>query len=114
MRVDAISARVYSSPVKKYSQKSIYYCKSPSKKVQNGEIMTFAGNNVVKGVGIGAIVGLAAMGAIAAISGGVATPFAYCLYAASFGTAGGIAAKAYDETEREQLQTAVQTSVQTI
>ena len=45
---------------------------------------------------------------ISAASGGVATPFAYCLYAASFGTAGGIAAKAHDETEREQLQTAVQ------
>ncbi len=108
MRVDAISARVYSSPVKKYSPKSICYSKSPSKKVQNNDILTFSGNNVVKGIGIGAIVGLALMGAISAASGGVATPFAYCLYAASFGTAGGIAAKAHDETEREQLQTAVQ------
>ena len=109
MRVDAISARVYSSPVKKCSPKSIYFRKSPSKKVQSGDIMTFFGNNVIKGVGVGAVVGLAIMGALSAMGGGLATPFAYLLYAASFGTAGGIAAKACEETEREQLQPAVKT-----
>jgi len=108
MRVDAVSTRVYSSPVKRYSSKSIFDRKSPSKRTQSGDIVAFSGNNVVKGIGIGAIVGLAAMGAISAISGGLATPFAYGLYAASFGTAGGIAAKAYEETEREQLQPVVQ------
>ena len=51
----------------------------------------------LKGVGAGVLVGLAAMAAISALSGGFATPLAYGAYAALFGTAGGFVGKASED-----------------
>lgn len=64
----------------------------------NHDTVSFRGN-ATKGAGIGALFGLCAMGALSAMSGGLATPLAYGLYAAAFGTAGGLAGKALDEAE---------------
>ena len=100
MRVDSVSVRVYSSPLRKCNSGNVTREKNSTRQFKSPEIPIFAGNNVVKGIGIGTILGIVAMGAISAASGGVATPFAFGLYAASFGTAGGIAGKAYDETKK--------------
>ena len=65
------------------------------------DTVTFQGN-ATKGAGLGALFGLCAMGALSAMSGGLATPLAYGLYAAAFGTAGGLAGKALDEAEAKK------------
>lgn len=58
------------------------------------------GGNTVKGAAVAAGLGLGAIVALAAVSG-VAVPGAICaLYAAAFGTAGGLAGKALDEAEK--------------
>lgn len=61
----------------------------------------FAKNKAVRGAGLGAIIGLGTMALISGLSGGFATPLAYGLYAAAFGTAGGLAGKAASEFDAE-------------
>ena len=56
-------------------------------------------SNAAKGAGIGAVCGLLAMGAISLLSGGLATPAAFGLYAAAGGAAGGFAGSAVDQSE---------------
>lgn len=65
------------------------------------DTVSFGQNNTVKGAGLGAICGIVALAALSAISGGLATPLGYGLYAAAFGTAGGFTGKALDEIEGE-------------
>ena len=101
MRIDAINGRVYSSALHKSSIKNIS-AKNNSKSTKPCDILSFSGNNSAKGIGIGAVFGLAAMGAISAMSGGAAVPFAYGMYAAAFGTAGGLAGKALDDMEKDE------------
>ena len=101
MRVDSVNVRVYSSPLRKCNSGKISRDKTSSQQLKCVDIPAFSGSHTLKWAGIGALVGLASMGAISAMSGGLAVPvFAYGLYAASFGTAGGIAGKAYDETQK--------------
>ena len=64
---------------------------------QNQEI-AFKSNETIKGVGIGALVGL---GAITLISGGAAAPIAYGIYAATMGTAGGMLGHAIEEVNKD-------------
>lgn len=99
MRVDSVNVRVYSSPLRKCNSGKISRDKTSSQQLKYIDTPVFLGSHAFKWAGIGALVGLASMGAISAMSGGLAVPaFAYGLYAASFCTAGGIAGKAYDET----------------
>lgn len=65
------------------------------------DTVSFGHNNTMKGAGVGAICGVLALAALSAISGGLATPLGYGLYAAAFGTAGGFTGKALDEIEHE-------------
>lgn len=58
-------------------------------------------SKAVKGAGIGALVGVAALGAISLLSGGLATPLAFGMYAAASGTAGGMLGNALDKIDRE-------------
>ena len=57
--------------------------------------------NSVKGAGIGAALGIAALAALTALTGGLASTLGYGLYAAAFGTAGAFTGKALDEMESE-------------
>ncbi len=52
-----------------------------------------------KGAGLGALIGI---GAVALISGGLATPIAYGIYAATMGTAGGMLGHAIDDVNEEE------------
>lgn len=65
------------------------------------DTVSFKQSNTMKGAGIGAVCGLAAMALLSAVTGGLATPLGYGLYAAACGTAGGFAGKALDEMESE-------------
>lgn len=101
MRVDSVNVRVYSSPLRKCNSGKVSGDKTSSQQLKCIDVPAFSGSHTLKWAGIGVLVGLASMGAISAMSGGLAVPaFAYGLYAASFGTAGGIAGKAYDETQK--------------
>ena len=95
MRIEAIrnSTNAYCTP--KLVRRVCYN----SSNVLRHDTVAFKQGNTVKGAGIGAALGLLAIGALSAISGGVATPALYGLYAAAFGTAGGIAGRALDEKE---------------
>lgn len=66
-----------------------------------GDTFSLSKGNAIKGAGIGALCGVIALAALSAISGGLATPLGYGLYAAAFGTAGGFTGKALDELESE-------------
>ena len=65
------------------------------------DTVSFGQNNTMKGAGIGALCGIAALAALSAFSGGLATPLGYGLYAAAFGTAGGYTGKVLDEIESD-------------
>ena len=65
------------------------------------DTVSFGQNNTMKGAGLGALCGIAALAALSAFTGGLATPLGYGLYAAAFGTAGGFTGKALDEIEGE-------------
>ena len=65
------------------------------------DTVSFGQNNTMKGAGIGALCGIAALAALSAVSGGLATALGYGLYAAAFGTAGAFTGKALDELESE-------------
>jgi hypothetical protein len=56
------------------------------------------------GVGIGALFGVGALGIISALSGGLATPVAYGVYAATFGAAGGMTGNALDKTDDRRIE----------
>ena len=61
-------------------------------------------SKAVKGGILGAGIGLLCMGAISALSGGLAAPIAYAAYAGVFGTAGAMAGKATDELEQKKKE----------
>ena len=65
------------------------------------DTVSFKQNNTMKGAGIGAACGIAALAALSAVSGGLATTLGYGLYAAAFGTAGAVTGKALDDLESE-------------
>ena len=67
-----------------------------------GDTVAFRGKNTIKGVGIGALCGIGALGLITLISGGAAAPIAYGLYAAAMGTAGGMAGNAIDQIKEDE------------
>jgi len=56
------------------------------------------------GVGLGALFGVGALGVISALSGGLATPVAYGIYAATFGAAGGMTGNALDKTDDRRIE----------
>lgn len=99
MRVNAIqSSRVaYSAPKFKALQPTAKRKDMPLSNLSHDSVLLKS--NTIKGAGIGTAFGLLAMAALSAVSGGVAAPIAYGLYAAAFGTAGGIAGKALDNAE---------------
>ena len=103
MRIDVIQCGRITSPA--FPRKRLAISARAKEKASSPVMVStvsFNGNNTVKGAGIGAIVGLAAMGAISALSGGLAAPIAYGVYAAAFGTAGGMAGKALDEVNKDR------------
>ncbi len=59
---------------------------------------------VAKGAGLGALFGVAGLGLISALSGGLATPIAFGVYAGMFGTLGGKLGKAIDDIEKEEKE----------
>lgn len=59
-------------------------------------------SKAVKGGILGAGIGLLCMGAISALSGGLAAPIAYAAYAGVFGTAGAMAGKATDDLDKKK------------
>jgi len=61
-------------------------------------------SKALKGTGIGALFGLAAMGTISALSGGLAAPVAYAAYAGIFGTAGCKLGHALDQIDKEEKE----------
>ena len=56
-------------------------------------------SKTLKGAGIGAVVGVAAL---TFISGGLATPLAFGLYAAATGTAGGMLGNVLDQIDEDE------------
>ncbi len=62
------------------------------------DTVAFKAHETVKGIGIGALVGL---GALTIISGGAAAPIAYGVYAAAMGTAGGMLGNAIEEVNKK-------------
>ena len=98
MRVYAIrNCSVYSAP--KITKPSSL--RHGANQAPQYDTVSFGQNNTMKGAGIGALCGIAALAALSALSGGLATPLGYGLYAAAFGTAGGSMGKALDEIESE-------------
>ncbi len=58
-------------------------------------------NKTIKGAGVGALAGIAALGAISLLSGGLATPLAFGMYAAASGTAGGMLGNVLDKIDKD-------------
>ncbi len=61
-------------------------------------------SKTVKGAGIGAVLGVAALGAISLLSGGLATPLAFGVYAATTGTAGGMLGNVLDKIDEDEKE----------
>ena len=61
-------------------------------------------SKTLKGAGIGSLCGVAALGAISFLSGGLATPLAFGLYAATMGTAGGMLGNVLDKIDEEEKE----------
>ena len=55
------------------------------------------------GVGLGALLGVGTLGVISLLSGGLAAPVAYGVYAAAFGAAGGMTGGALDKTADKRI-----------
>lgn len=76
--------------------------KKSSLRTQDSEVkqetVTFKANETVKGVGIGALLGL---GAITILSGGAAAPLVAGIYAAASGVAGGMLGKVVEDTNKK-------------
>ncbi len=59
-------------------------------------------SKAVKGAGLGALIGVGALGLISVLSGGLAAPIAYGAYAATFGALGGAAGNVLDQVDEEE------------
>ena len=103
MRVDAIrNCRLCSAP--KITKQSPL--KHGAINAPQCDTVSFKQQNTIKGAGLGAFLGVAALATLSAFSGGLATPLGYGLFAAILGTAGGITGKAIDELDSEIMHLA--------
>ncbi len=95
MRISAIRNYESARAVSKMNKKS-------SLRTQDSEVkqetVTFKANETVKGVGIGALLGL---GAITILSGGAAAPLVAGIYAATTGVAGGMLGNVIENVKKD-------------
>ena len=61
-------------------------------------------SKTLKGIGIGGIAGLVTMGALSVLTGGLATPLAFGVYAGAMGAAGGLVGNALDDIDRKEKE----------
>ena len=80
------------------AQKKKTSCNNKTSSAARTTLPAFKANETVKGIGLGAIVGL---GALTVLSGGTAAPIAACIFAATSGAAGGLLGKAIEETNKD-------------
>ncbi len=66
-----------------------------------GDSVSFK-SKAVKGAGIGALLGVGALGLISVLSGGLATPLAFGAYAATYGAIGGAAGNILDQMDEDK------------
>ena len=100
MRISAIQTGGISLPKKNMSM-SAHKSTNLLAGDQQTDSVSFK-SKAVKGGLLGSVIGLACMGAISALSGGLAAPIAYAAYAGVFGTAGALAGKATDDLDKEK------------
>ena len=98
MKISAIQCYQPMHVVRSAKKNNTVYGAMIKDDVPRGDVVAFRGNETVKGIGIGALVGL---GALTILSGGAAAPLAYGLYAAASGAAGGMLGKAIEETNKK-------------
>ena len=100
MRIDAIrNCRMAISAPKTSSSHSLPKKNETQLSGLNQDTVSFQKGNATKGAATGTVFGLFAITALSALSGLALSPLACGLYAAAFGTAGGIAGKALDDAE---------------
>ncbi len=98
MRVNAIRNYGLSTPIVRNKKMSALRQEITQAEAMREESLSFKGR-VGTGAGVGALLGLGAMGLISALSGGLAAPIAYGVYAAVGGVAGGMAGDALDRAD---------------
>lgn len=101
MRVEAIRNYGLGMPVAKHQKMSYQRQSVPQMGALVGDTVSFK-SKVGTGAGVGAMLGLSAMGLISLLSGGAAAPIAYGLYAVVGSVAGGLTGNALDKVEEEE------------
>ena len=101
MKVLAIRNYGLSTPVTKNQKVSYLRETVPQTEALKGDTVSFR-SKTSAGAGVGALLGLGAMGLISALSGGLAAPIAYGVYAAVGGVAGGMTGNALDRADEKK------------
>ena len=101
MRIDAIQNGGVTVSPQNSSSHSLPKKNGMQQYALQQDVVSFRQGNMVKGGLAGTGFGLFAIGALSAVSGFAMSPLLCLLYAAAFGTAGGIAGKAHDDAERK-------------
>ena len=104
MRVEIVRNCRFSTPVLKNQRKTYLRNETQQDEFIKEGAVSFNGK-AGTGAGVGALLGLGAMGLISALSGGLAAPIAYGVYAAVGGVAGGITGDALDRAEKDDAKT---------